>query len=443
MTVVATLKGEPQTVERLYDNGGTLSVPVAELSAITLVTKQNSAKTETEKVAVLLGDGGRMYQAAVQYNQSVSLEFSSGIELEKPNDFTHVDAESIAAICSSDSRNGRFCELNENTTYYVGVEKGKNSSAGIFEYSIDGKLLSTSPIPNQNAMLEILGVNSENQHNNRGFEALTVSPDQSKLIFTTEGNVKSDDVSIRRLVIYSREEQVASLYKYSVHQATAGVSDILALDDLNGELVVIERYYDNTTKSDHIELYYFSLLDCNPQFSGCVHVDLANVPTNRSILAESVSEEFGMIPSVESAEVFSFRNYSAYTDNYEGICALDDSGVLGRPNTVILVSDDNEDPSQKTFVTTLELAYPPAQHFDPGSEGLPDYDYSQFLFFVLISLLIMVLLAFSYCRSKMVVEAKHDRLHNDDAQPIGIELSETEESRLQNQHSDRQDLSLI
>jgi len=43
----------------------------------------------------------------------------------------------------------------------------------------------------------------------------------------------------------------------------------------------------------------------------------------------------------------------------------------------------------------------------------------------------------------MVVEAKHDRLHNDDAQPIGIELSETEESRLQNQHSDRQDLSLI
>mmetsp|Transcript_4831 Transcript_4831/g.5634 ORF Transcript_4831/g.5634 Transcript_4831/m.5634 type:complete len:456 (+) Transcript_4831:225-1592(+) len=430
-TVKGILRSSPQVIPYNFTNNGTLWPSVSELSAITLV---HSDTASSELRAILLGDGGTLYEATLTNtegeNTIVNLDFvrSSSLQIPPNMSFTHVDSESIAAICPEENIKGRFCDVSKNeTTFLVGVEKGENSPAGIFEYFQDGKLKSTEPIGNQSLLFEVLSVDNENQYVNEGFEALTVTPDQKYLVFTTEGHVRADDTipQARRIVVYDRESEGAAVYKYYVHdeKGKSGVSDILVLDDHARELVILERLYHNKTHIDTVELYYVSLPAHNPSGNDATYVKLSDDISAATAAAES-TRKFHESKILNASLLFSFENHSEYTDNYEGMTVFANAGE--KPHSLILVSDDNFHRSQTTFVTTLGLQYINIAD-DPGWPPAPPpntygYHFAPSVFLLLISMLMVMLLIF-YNYPTRSGSRHHDRLDDSEAEAIQIEMA--------------------
>ncbi|GBG28121.1 Hypothetical Protein FCC1311_043442 [Hondaea fermentalgiana] len=295
---------------------------------------------------VAVGDAGRLYQLTMPDASSVYVKSSVSLEVPPGEDF--VDAESVAVICK-DSK-VPSCSLDDpDTTVIVGSERNENTQARIAEYFVNGTIKDLNFV--SPSLLAAIGLESESQEINGGFEAMSASLDHNKIIFTTEDAMPVDaSVSerIRRLVVWDRSLNTCLIFRYDVQHkdAEAGVVDVTFLDDDAQFVSIVERMYETEWKVDRISVLYTQLksemaisLDCAADGGPAMGPEE---------LAQRLHELTPLRPR-ERNPIFTFPAGSeALSDNFEG-------AVLLPPNRFILVSDNNESPGQHTYISTLLL----------------------------------------------------------------------------------------
>jgi hypothetical protein len=226
----------------------------------------------------------------------------------------------------------------------------------IREFTIDGRLVRTWPLPGQ-----FLGKNTDNRgvRNNLGFESLTATPDRRRIFATTEqaliqdGDISGiDRGSVVRIITYNQHATPIAQYLYQVEPWPApdglprliggnGLVELLALDEFH--LLALERAYLKSLDRNIIRLFMVDLTEAQD----VSHIDsLANHDSPLSYANKQLILDFDeILPELSPG----FQSL----DNIEGVS-------FGPPlasgnGSLIFVSDGNFNPPQRTQFLVFEL----------------------------------------------------------------------------------------
>lgn len=321
-----------------FSDSGRLNPPVGELSGL--------AHADDFTTLVAVGDAGRLY--FMRRSGVRNVEFVSSLNLEIPAGDVFVDAESLSVIC--DDKDKASCPLDDpGTTILVGSERNAHTTARIAEYYVNGTIKDLEFV--SSAVLTAVGLESENQFLNGGFEGMSTSVDHRKVIFTTEDPMPIDDeVSrrIRRLVVYDRDTNSCQIFRYDLQHDDddAGVVDVTFIDENSQFATIMERKYIAEWNVDKVDIFYVQL---KAQYAISLTFDKQGVASlSRDELSAKLHAHTPLEPHWNKP-VFSFPvEGNGLTDNFEGL-------VLLPSKEFVLVSDNNENPNQHTYITTLFL----------------------------------------------------------------------------------------
>jgi hypothetical protein len=248
---------------------------------------------------------------------------------------------------------------------YAGV---KPTNPALYEIDRGGRLLRSIAVPPK-----VLGLaDSEvGTHRNNGLESLTVSPSGNRIFLAAEGSLKQDgpppdlqNGSRVRIFEYTvSASSVTTRYEYLYEldapptpggfrdpRGGRGLTELLALGDR--ELLALERSFvkesggsPNTQRSEQrVEIYH---VDLNSASDVSHAVSLRKPEENAYRLAHKtlLLDLRDIIPELD----VEFRSL----DNFEGMCL--GPQLKDGSQTVILVSDNNFNPQQRTAFLAFQL----------------------------------------------------------------------------------------
>ncbi len=240
--------------------------------------------------------------------------------------------------------------LTDRETVWIASEGDRDRTIPPFikEFSLNGELLKTFPIPEK--FIPDLN-NNQGVRNNLSLESLTITPDHNWLFVGTENALIQDGLpadinqgSPCRIVKYNLlTGQPATEFLYLTEPVadqpnppdsfqTNGLVELLAIDQ--NHLLSLERSYSNGV-GNTILLFEVSLENAR---------DIQNI--------KSLSEmEIGEIRPAEKRLLFDLRSLNLPLDNIEGMTF----GPLlpdGR-RSIILISDNNFNPLQVTQILVI------------------------------------------------------------------------------------------
>lgn len=222
----------------------------------------------------------------------------------------------------------------------------------IKEFSItSGKELRSLPIPERflPAASRDWGI-----RNNNAFESLTVTPNQQYLFSATENALlqdepigQPDNSSPCRILQYDLRSEVRS-HEYLYFTETiptqinlpkfmrVGLVDLLAIDD-NGNFISLERAFTGLGYS--IRLYEVSLAEAD---------DISHIDSLRQV-------DLSRIKPVKKRLLLDLRTLKNIAlDNIEGLTL---GSALANKRSLILVSDNNFQPAQRTQFLAFEIKH--------------------------------------------------------------------------------------
>jgi len=350
---------------------GTSSLRVDEISGI--------AAADAFETIVAVGDAGRLFQMKLQDGFS-RVDVLSAVVLQPPESDSFVDAESVAVLCNDP--NQPSCSLRDGeATLLVGSEKGTNHRAHISEYFLNGTLKTEDFIPK--SVLDLVGLASNNQQNNGGFEAMTATLDHSKIVFSTEEFVEQDVEGfqhIRRVVFFDRFTGEGMVFRYDIQSndvaaEKVGVTDFTMLNRDGTAFSVIERIYLEEERSFFVKVFYVQKKkDRGIQFSSVASM----TPSREEITS--------FLHSTEPLEVFKEAPLIDFYNDYRDIDDNFEASVLLPGGLLLMASDNNEATNQRTIFATFELKNSSPQ----GSSSKPGG-------FVIAAGLLMSLVCFCWC----------------------------------------------
>ena len=215
-------------------------------------------------------------------------------------------------------------------------------------YGTDGELLGQLPVP---AALRVAPAGRATT--NQTFEGLSLRPDGRVLIASVEGALSGDDADVRRFQTWTRESQakeftLSAQYAYRADPGL-GVADITPTPD--GRLLVIERgFTPGVGNTIHLVLADARGAD---DVSGVGNV---TAQAKTRFIDKTVLADLAQCPTLGATA--KQPQVNPLLDNFEGSVVTRAEGQ-GRLK-LLLVSDDNQNPSQVTrfLELTVTLAHP-------------------------------------------------------------------------------------
>lgn len=228
-------------------------------------------------------------------------------------------------------------------TVWVSSETGP----GVRRYTRDGALLESLPVP---AALQDPPVGRATP--NASFEGLTLSADGSTLVAAEEGPLAGDASTVVRFASWTRTAPDAAFtpaaqFAYPVDPGL-GVSETTAVPD--GRLLVLERGFVDQV-GNTVRLYLVDPADAEQVDPGMV-LDAAGAAA--AVVTKTLLADFVTCPS--AGAVAEQPQLNPLLDNIEGMTVVAAHGP--RRLDVLLVSDDNERPTQTTRLYDLSLTLP-------------------------------------------------------------------------------------
>jgi hypothetical protein len=248
----------------------------------------------------------------------------------------------------------------------------------INEYRRDGRYVRQLPVPAE-FLPPARGPLTHGVPNNQAFESLALTPDGRRLWTGTETSLVQDGPApttehgaMARLLEYRAEngtfipnreflyalDPLPRVSFTSVGFAVNGLVDLLALSDR--ELIALERAYVQNTDNPVNDVYRLRMfrvtIDGTPIAPG---EDSVAGRTNVTPVTKTLLLDLGSARNLPRA--------LAGLDNFEGIAPIPTPrprryeqvpSLQKAPATAILVSDDNFDPSQRTWF--VKIAFDPA-----------------------------------------------------------------------------------
>lgn len=203
--------------------------------------------------------------------------------------------------------------------------------ADVDHFVLEENAATKSQADRQRMLLDASGV-----RNNLAFEALTQSPDKTRVFFATEQGLRSERKLISRIQVMSKESGgyfPTHQYIYPLdNRVDNGLSALTALSST--ELLALERSYDSFQNLVTVNLYYVEL-GSEP-----------SSPESPKVLTKKLLLAFDSVVQFLPAGVQTI-------DNLEGMTLGPrlDSGE----QTLVLVSDNNENPRQRTQFLAFAL----------------------------------------------------------------------------------------
>jgi hypothetical protein len=216
----------------------------------------------------------------------------------------------------------------------------------IRHYSTDGGFLGQLPVPDA---LRVAPAGRATT--NKTFEGLSLQPDARTLIASVEGQLSGDDPDVRRFQTWTRENPANefALGPQYAYRADPGldVSDITPIPD--GRLLVVERGFTaGVGNTIHLAL-------ADPRHADDVSgVENVTAQTGARFVEKTALADLAQCPTLGATAKQPQPN--PLLDNVEGavVTRTEGDGRLG----VLLVSDDNENPSQITRFYSLTVTLP-------------------------------------------------------------------------------------
>jgi hypothetical protein len=231
----------------------------------------------------------------------------------------------------------------------------------LIEYGVDGRFIRQLPVRSR-FLPNGTGPQTTGVRQNAGFESLAISPDFTRLFTATELPIVqdgTDDPFARgvhtRLLEYvadGRSYKPAREFAYELTPLETltftprftinGVVELLAVD--GGDLLVLERGFaesiDRTLSMNRIRIFRISL-DGATDVSGIDSLAGASFKAVRKTLVLDVNRVPGLTPRLE------------HLDNFEGM-AWGPAASPGGERSLVIVSDDNQNPRQVTAFLLFE-----------------------------------------------------------------------------------------
>ncbi|MBS1962262.1 MAG: esterase-like activity of phytase family protein [Bdellovibrionales bacterium] len=313
------------------------------------------------KSTLLISDDKSQHQPARYYSAKISL---SGHTLRfKPIAFTTL-LRPDGSTFPKDSIDPEAIAVLDGRSVFVSSEgNGKvepRIPAGIFEIDAKGKVVRSLPVP-EKFLAEPAGKQTRGTVDNCAFESLTVSPSRRSLFTATECPLVQDDTpadfekgALSRILQYrvdgGRRVPVAEFGYYlepNVKPAGAtadygnGLSELLALND--HELLALERGASGVGENavDHIRIFRVTL-------DGAT--DLKGLPTVKGKHIRLAKKELVLdLDQILRDLDPKWRSL----DNLEGMAF--GPRLPNGNRTLLLVSDDNYNPKQRTQLLAFEI----------------------------------------------------------------------------------------
>lgn len=313
------------------------------------------------KAYLLISDDKSQHQPARYYSAKISL---SGRSLRlKPVAYTTLLRPDGSPFPKDSIDPEAIAVLDDRRVFVSSEGNGKvepRIPAGIFELDANGKVVRALPMP-EKFLAESSGKQTHGTVDNCAFESLTVSPSRRSLFTATECPLVQDDTpadfekgSLSRILRYrvdgGRRVPVAE-YGYYVEPnakpagATAdygnGLAELLALND--GELLALERGASGVGEDavDRIRIFRVTL-------DGAT--DLKNLPTVKGKHIRLARKE--LVLDLDQV----LRDLDPKWRSLDNIEGMGFGPRLPNGNrTLLLVSDDNYNPKQRTQILAFEI----------------------------------------------------------------------------------------
>jgi hypothetical protein len=213
-------------------------------------------------------------------------------------------------------------------------------------YNIDGEILGQLPVPDA---LRVAPAGRATV--NQSFEGLSLQPDARVLIASVEGALSGDDPDVRRFQTWTRENPangftLGAQYAYRADPGL-GIADITPTPD--GRLLVTERgFTPGVGNTIHLVL-------ADPRSADDVSgIDDITAQTRTRFIEKAVLADLVECPTLGATA--KQPQVNPLLDNVEGAVVTREEGQ-GRLK-LLLVSDDNQNPSQVTRFYELTVTLP-------------------------------------------------------------------------------------
>ena len=360
----ATLPGVPENITKLTLVGQasipplgrfppTMGLPFGGISALAKVSEQDVLGASDGRF------GGRVYRFRFgNVGTALTVETIDIVPLEMAPGAAQSDHEGLAVL-----PNGDLLLAAEGT----GREPRRPPTLTLFGRF--GQFLRSLPVPDR-FVPEVTGPQTRGARGNASFESLTLSPDGRRLFTGTETALVQDDTPatfetgtngrILEYVARGGNFEPAADYIYPIdsiekpsHEPGAsinGLVDLLALSRTT--LLALERSYvqdkaNPQTGTNRIRIYRVALAGATDVSKmDSIKGQPGIVPATKTLLLD-LSQVSGLSPDLLATRL----------DNFEGLSfgpRLPD----GRA-TLVLVSDDNFNPTQRTWFLMFSIGEPP------------------------------------------------------------------------------------
>ncbi len=281
--------------------------------------------------------------------------------------FLPIDPEGMAVLYNK----------GENPQVFVSSEGAQMpdliQAPSLLSFNLKGEWQKTWPLASVFWPQDLKQVGTWGVRENKAFEALALSPDKKYLWLATESPLHQDRIHVKSLSdvsVSKKKNQISKQYirftRFKVKSQTLSSQFVYPMDseiklhDMQGEngltdflslgnmqFLVIERAYlknkniSGKRKSD-LNVVKLFLADCSPADNVFQHPSLKNktfTPCNKQ-------QVWDFLPSAEHSQLSPASLQKYKVDNLEGLAL----GPRVDKNTylVVLVSDNNFNPSQKT-----------------------------------------------------------------------------------------------
>lgn len=263
-------------------------------------------------------DGGKTFtqDGEVRFTQADGSEYSD-----------YLDPEEIRLL-----PNGNYLWTTEGS-----ADKGTFIAPQIIESTPDGKEVRRIDAPAHHAPDE---KGTKGVHNNKGPEAMAVLADGKTMITINEDALAQDGPensethsSLARITVYDLNSGKA-VKEHAVRVSPGrGVTSLLAAD--NGNLLMLERGFDEATKTNMAQIYTLNLEGADDVLG-----------------TEALT---GLEKTASKTLVFDFDKQKPHPDNVEGLAWGPKNAAANGGRSMVVVTDDNFNDSQSTLMHLLAV----------------------------------------------------------------------------------------
>ena len=176
---------------------------------------------------------------------------------------------------------------------------------------------------------------------NKGFETLSITPDQRTVIIATENSLKQDfgqrEITPIRLIYHDEQLQPNREYAYLIDKKY-GLVDLIAFN--TEHLITLERYWDKETKKNSIRIFDVKLSENS---TNVINLPSLNAGRWNAVTKELLLDLDSIVQQLAGKRL----------DNFEGI--VTGPKLKNGNDSLIIVSDNNFSIFQQTIFLAFEL----------------------------------------------------------------------------------------